>query len=685
MLFPAARRLPLIWLRALAVCAFLLPVVSSGQRKDRTDDRPGPRGRFIVGSVVNTDTNSITVRSHSGEEQKLAVDRDTKFFRETPVTSRELRVGDSVIILGDSGDNTTSRPTRLIVQDADTRRPGPRASIPAGGPTFGVITDTDPLTVQLSSGETRKVELKTEESVIKQKQAHPSDITSGTFVRVLRDPRGNAATRVIMSSEGAGAGSAPVVEKTELLADIPRQTVDSDFIYGLWLGRGRFTNAELDRAFRVASNLGVRYLKVEFKWGYVEPENNKWRLNDENYLDVDHLITLAKKHDMSIIPYFDLFMPWGERKKLDPEKDYFEGLLSSRGQHQAPDSNEYADYVFTVVDTLVSSGVHVKYVELDNEDSIHSDGRRSYSSFININARQMKLAENAAYDRIKARHPGIMVSSTTFAFPGFPVRADEDVAEKRKERLNQFIKVYFGEDPKPKFDFLGIHETLGGSGNPYTTSVKPANAKYRWNFGSYNDAYDMWRDVLDSYGYENTPIFNTESGATLKNRQAIELIQRNIFSRANATKNKVIGCVVSQLTGSKVFTEGSKKVHSCVGITRLGDDYRLREGYFGYHILISMMRKYPIYSGKISGKPDTAEAWIESFSDSNGNRLYVAFIPYQFGPAAPKEAGIELKPGKEAVIARAGEPPSVLVGDADGRILLTVTDQPVFIELPPEH
>jgi hypothetical protein len=637
---------------------------------------------FVVGSVVSIGEKTITVKSDAGADESVNIGSNTRFSKETPMKKSELKIGDVVMMICDAGDGQKLCPRKFVVQMGDVPPPSIRKGMPSGGPVFASIEKTDPLIVTLESGESKEVELAGEGSITRQTTISLSDISTGATVRVLRDSQAKTAIRIIYLPEGAQTGVPQVAEKTELMPDIPQQPADCNFIYGVWLGRGLFTNAELDRAFKVAANLGVRYLKIEFKWGYVEPAKGKWQWTDESHLDVEHVILLAKQYQMSVIPYFDMFMPWGKKKMLDPKKDTFEGPLSRQGQSQAPDSAEYAEYVFAVVNKLVSGGVNVRYIELDNEESVNNDGQRTYGSFIDISARQLKQAENAAYDRVKSAYPKIMVSSTTFAFPGLPAQFGPEVLEKRKIRLNQFVEAYFGQAPKPKFDFLGIHETLGGSGNPWTKWEQTEKTKYRYNFGSYNDAFDIWRKVLNEYGYTNTPIFNTESSAVLRNKQDAELIQKNVFSRANAAKNKVIGCIVSQLTGSKAFSEGGNDPNLSVGITRLGDAYHLRSGYFGYYALMSIMAKYPRYEGKLIGDLNSSSPWIQTFGDPKGNALYVAFLPYHLGESAPVQVALKIGTKKTAVIVHPGEAASLVSSDETGRITFAVTEQPVFIQVP---
>ena len=76
-------------------------------------------------------------------------------------------------------------------------------------------------------------------------------------------------------------------------------------------------------------------------------------------------------------------------------------------------------------------------MKLDNEISALNDGYTSQSCFFNINAKQLKEAENAAYDKVKSVYPEVMISSTSFQFPGISCTRKGPNCETFKERLNK--------------------------------------------------------------------------------------------------------------------------------------------------------------------------------------------------------------------------------------------------------
>jgi len=467
----------------------------------------------------------------------------------------------------------------------------------------------------------------------------------------------------------------------KLLPDLSQQSSAPNFIYGIWLGRGLYSNLELDRAFRVAKNLGVKYFKVEFKWAFIEPRNDKWQWDNEGTIDVEYVISLAKRYNFSIIPYFNIFMPWGEKKHVNPNRGECDGLPSRWGQHQAPDPQEYAEYVFSVIEKIKRNGVDVSYIELDNEDSVMNDGYRLWNCYINITAKQLKIVENAAYEKVKQRYPDVKISSTTFNSPGMDSMVDNDIFNKFTYRLNNFIEVYFGEDPRPKFDFLALHEIFSGSGNPYTTLEKQKAADYTYNFSSYHDTYEIWRDILDRYGYTGIPIFTTESAAKLKGKQDAELIQKVVFARTNAYKNNVIGWILSQLTGSKKFTEGKRRNLATVGIIDITQDYEFREGYYAFYALMTTLAKYPIYEKRLMGELNSQQPWVEKFSDSAGNVLLVAFIPCLFGHDTHQTLSLQVGSNKDVILKKSNSTMTRMRSDRNGYVTFTVTQHPIFIEI----
>lgn len=691
--------------RISTACAFMLAVafVITGVRASfsQMPERPfsgGMQGRtgpgssepMAAGAVARIDESSIAIAIPGGQTQEFSRTGATAFVREQSIGRNALKKGGTLLVLGErQGDGSVA--ARIIKLISETGGGPQRPFSVENGPVIGEIIDAGMLRIRQASGAETSVQVTDQTLFFGEVPVNPSEVTVGSSVRIVAPGRPGSerkeAVKVVLSAAGRGAAgdgfekSQPAKQVSQkLLPDIPIGT-GQDFIYGIWIGRGLFTDEELERAFRVVDNLGVRYAKVEFKWDYVEKRDNEYQWNNQNTLDVEYVIRLAKQHRLSIIPYFDVFMPWAEIRREGVD---CQGPPSRRGQYSAPSPAAYAEYVFNVIDKLKKGGVDVKFAELDNEPSANNDGSRSFNCLLNISAKQLKEAGNAAYDRIKAVYPDVMVSSSTFIFPG--MSPGNPFSETFQKRTDSFIKAYFGEEPRPRFDFFGVHEVLPGSGNPFTTHRKAANAAYEYNLASYYEAYDIWRKILDSYGFKDKPIFNLESGAVQKGRQDAELIQRAVFARMNSGRNKVIGWVLSQLSGSKKFTEraftekGGGEASFSIGITRLADGYELREGYYGYYALMSVLARYPRYEGHELGELNSSRPWVEKFSNGQGHMLHVAFVPYGTGHTSPQSVSLQIGPSKKVRLTHAGASPSTAVAGSDGSLRLEVGENPVFIE-----
>jgi hypothetical protein len=648
-----------------------------------------------VGSVVSITPDSLTV-DVSGVTSSYALSSRTTVVGEQTISRGEIALGDRVLVIGERGANDTVHAVVVRVVAA-MRQGGQRGDRGGGGPVMGEIVDLSPLRVRDDAGRETTVNAAGMTRFFREISIASSDILPGETVRVIAPPSGRGgspeALKVIRVAEGADSrpgivrgsrqevSAASRTEESEQalatlpLPDLPRQPLDSDFFYGIWIGRGKFDHDELDRAFAAVNNLGISTVKVEFKWDYVESSKDAFVWDGRSGIDVDYVIELARRHDIAVIPYFDMFMPWGETRHLDPARGECEGPPNMRGQKQPPIAGEYAEYVFSVVERLRKGGVRVDYIELDNEVSNLNDGLRSWNCFINVTAREVKAAQNAAYDRVKSAYPDIRVSTTTFSFPGI-MRATDAADMKRKDA---FIKEYFGAPPRPKFDFLGLHETLSGSGNPFTTIATPAGAGYR-NFTSYNEAYGLWRDVLDTYGYRTTPILNLESAAVLAGKQDAELIQRAVFARTSAERLNVRGFVVSQLTGSRRFTEGGGGGAVTVGITKLGSGFVLREGYHGYYALLKTLPRYPKYVGRVTGSLNKGEPWVEEFRNERGDSLFVCFIPYGRGGEVRRSYDLTVGAAKRIVFTKSDATSMEGRVRLDGTVAVEVSEHPVFVE-----
>lgn len=538
----------------------------------------GFRSFMETGTVVQIRDNRIAISTQDGAQKEFLITPMTLIVEERSIDENQLNIGDTIQVSGQESARNVIQASSITVlsvvqqnqqlqqppqpggfkrdsfpqqpqQPQQPPQPGgfrrdsfpqqPDSGKAGGGRGFrGRIYQLNPLMIETDAGQSMTVQLTSQTVLRKEFPQNISALETGSSVTIISPPaqqnQMRAAVKVVVLFQEQEETFTPEDEAgaEKLLPDLHQQAITSDFIYGIWLGRGLYSHKELKRAFRVAKNLGVKYLKIEFKWGYVEPENDRWQWRNKDTLDVDYVIQLANIYDFSLIPYFSLISPWGQKRFVSPQRGDCEGPPSG-GQVQAPDPGEYAEYVFSVIDKLKRNRVDVRYVELDNEVSNLNDGYQSWNCFINVTARQIKEAENAAYDKIKASYPDVQVSSTTFSFPGIGTFAGE-AFRKSNRRKNSFIKMYFKESPRPKFDFLGIHEVVAGSGNPFTTIDQSEVAGDRYNFSSYYTAYSTWRQILDTYGFKDTPIFNLESYIVTKGKQDIVLLQRAIFAKTQA-------------------------------------------------------------------------------------------------------------------------------------------------------
>lgn len=708
----------------ISIATFVVTVVCFGAAWPQTPFKSGYREHksdfppfILTGKIIDVNKTNLSVLTHEGERAELSISHQTTLVTEIDTNQSQIKKDDMLLVAGPSIDNPfevrilAAKKDRIEENPMHDNQPDNRNAPDMLTPFIGKVTVLSPLIIKLNTGEMREIVITERTRLVREIAIAFSEIKKGVSVLVIAPPipgkESRIAEKIVVISknnpsfqdktdlpffvphEKTFGADRPVNQETsflkkELLPDLHQQPENPEFIYGLWLGRGLYSNRELERAFKTAKNLGIKYFKVEFKWSYIEPENNKWNWNDEDMLDVEKIIALANEYNMSIIPYFDTFMPWGEKKFPDPLRGECIGATNRWGQSQSPDPREYAEYVFTVLDKLIRGGVVVRYIELDNEISNLNDGYKSWNCFINITAKQLKEIENAAYDRVKHEYPHIMISSTTFSFPGIgsgPFEQMKKEIEKDKKTRNSFVKAYFEDAPKPKFDFLGLHETVSGSGNPYTMWHKSSNAAYEYNFGSYHEAYKIWRNILDRYGYIEKPILNLESPAILKGKQSAEIIQKIVFARANASNTKLMGIIISQLSGSRKFTEGRPEEAISIGLARLQDDLKLNEGYYGLYNVLNILSNYPVYEGKITGEIGAQRPWVEKFSNKSDKRLYVAFIPYHIGFIKHQTLTLRIGANKEAKLTKADTSALVMKSNSDGSIVVTVDDRPLLIEV----
>ena len=255
-----------------------------------------------------------------------------------------------------------------------------------------------------------------------------------------------------------------------------------DFFFTVNTGNtaGASTDAELATTFQMLSDLGCTQTKWSFGWQHIEDPRGVY-----DWTKTDYIATLAQQYNMSII----LFSPQVSVPKW--------ALKEGQTANVPRNPGEYANFIYQVLNRYKGS-MTIQYVEIFNEiahgttDGVnppfgpHWDDTAAYAVEVG----------NTIYDKVHDNFPDVKVGPMSLTQPhglGSGMTAENDVKPT-------FMSAYFSATTKPKMDFLSIHNY------PHYGPTQTGSFTYATQY----NMMELYRDLLDSYGYNDTPLLITE-------------------------------------------------------------------------------------------------------------------------------------------------------------------------------
>ena len=422
-------------------------------------------------------------------------------------------------------------------------------------------------------------------------------------------------------------------------------------------------NKELTETnFKLAKELGVDYVLIPIIYS-----DSGWA---QKSMDYYHIIGLAKKYNISILPAF---------YKLggNDDKNY----------------EKYANFVISFLDEFYDEK-EMNYIELQNEPIQDYDGKKS-AHFSGTPA-DLAKSDIAAYNKVKEKYPYINVGTAGFLASA----ADSD----ENKVMNSYYKEYFSA--KPKFDFLALH--FYPKKSSYIQTAKGEGVEY--NFLSEAEVYKTYRQLLNDYGYAGKSIFVTEGAVDMPFKNAdgppnfdwrsddeimILLAERFVLTLSESKERNIIGLMTSNIKSTE-----SLKNTGLFFFDSTTEDYETTKQFNFYKNLLNFFKKYPYYSKRIAGNFNSTNYWVEEFSDANGKKAWIAFTPFLFwaetqpiikqgkqisAPSAikksatsPQEIILDMETIKSFKISSLSKTDAMVV--KDGKIIFTLNKEPLFIE-----
>lgn len=510
--------------------------------------------------------------------------------------------------------------------------------------------------------------------------AHENDYTRATHHRPLAAGR-RCGDGVCDAKEKANPNLCPndcrqtqskaTQSTTDQSLPISAEESSLSFITGFKLDN--FENVrEISRIhFELAKELKLDYILVPVTLPReADGRKTDWSAGADYY----YLFELSRQYGVKILPAF--------YKLGGNDRDY----------------NKFANFVISFLEEFYKGG-NIDYIEFQNEPAKGYDGKVS-ARFKGTPA-DLAKSHLAAYNKVKEKYPLIKVG--TAGFMAVAVTPDEN------QMMNDYYKEYFST--KPNFDFFSLHQYPKTSGYLQTTKDTSASP---YNFLSEAEIFNVYRRLLNNYGYGDKPIFVSEGNVDMPyrnsdgtlifhwlrdNEASMLLIERFVLGLSNRERNNIMGLMTS---GSQNPTTGffalqsvrknkNEKTHD-----QTTSGYTQTNHFEFYNQLLEFLRKYPYYSRRITGEINSTNYWVEEFKDKDGKRMWLAFCPLLFKAVGETSGGRvravateKLMVCPQQVILSVDEAQSVKISSLfgtrtirviNGSISFGIEEEPVFIE-----
>lgn len=283
----------------------------------------------------------------------------------------------------------------------------------------------------------------------------------------------------------------------------------------LWMN-----DKDLDARLRDIQNLGATWIRVDFSWSAIQPDNK----NDYDWAKYDRVVQVAGIHHLKILAVLDYTPKWAR-----PARCQAMANDETAAEKCSPASNA----AFARFAGAAAARYHTKSVrgwEIWNEQNLTAyweTVQPDASLFVDPKA-YARLANSAAAQIRRYTDAAIITGGLSPLFE--PSRT---VGMRQSDYLAQLLPHLRSN----LFDGIGIH--------PYSWPVLPSrdasfNAFYTVDNGS--PEYNL-RSIMDTAGWNNKQIWGTEYGASTEGVRSVTL---SPTSRADHVSENVQAQIVMQ-------------------------------------------------------------------------------------------------------------------------------------------
>ena len=244
--------------------------------------------------------------------------------------------------------------------------------------------------------------------------------------------------------------------------------------YGIAAGGslGDLTDAQLDQRMADIAASGAKWIRFDFDWALIQPDNAKSYTWDE----YDKLVAAAQKHNLFILGILDFTPAWARANACkDSDKCY------------PANNQDFANFAKTVANRYKNRGLH--YWEIWNEPNSPQFWQPvadpvSYTHLLQATAKSLRAEDKSVYIITAGLSP-------------------QDTNGKSYSPID-FLTAMYKAGAKGSFDAVADH--------PYTFPLSPKSGVFHaWN--QMADPSNSLRHVMLANGDQNKKIWITEYGS----------------------------------------------------------------------------------------------------------------------------------------------------------------------------
>jgi len=442
--------------------------------------------------------------------------------------------------------------------------------------------------------------------------------------------------------------------------------VSVDLLYSFYAGYDALTltGSNLSDVFNIAAtHFGLKQIKIAFNWKSIETAHGTF-----NWTTMDTVAGYIQQQGLKTIAFFPQSATPNWAMKGTPAAGVNVSACKPGTTNVAPsDKTYYSDFIFAALSRYHDS-MAIQYVELQNEPNaicLWPD-----------TAAWLAEVDNEVYSKNKAAFPNIKICSASMHQP-LKLGTNDVAAEN--SYTDSFLTTYLTN--LTQIDCFSIHDyaQLGQTQTQSDSAMK---------YSSSLDLDDVLQTLLTATGKGSVPLMHTECGYPRtaifsgdEDLSAADMVQAYILKHAKGISQ---GRLCQAISSGTVGQAGGED-YGLVDITQS----IVYAGYYAFKTMRAIMLKYPTHVARIAGTPNSTAYWIEKFQNAAGASVYVAFVPIQYNlyssqtPSAPasQSATIQIGVGKSATQTTMKGVASVLPADGSGNVTVTLTGEPVYLEV----